>query len=653
MVAMPRRSLPAGKTALFSPFLPLFPRPVAKTLLVFCLGLGAACTPPGNRWAEPKSSPSPLTGTNPEAVAPVDAAFDGVAQKFLRDYFDLFPEEATAAGEHSHDDAWPDPSVEGERRILTFIDQTRRSLPATSVPISQQRRIDAAIIRNRLAYLEFSLRDLREAENNPVYYTRVIGDGIDPLLTRDFAPAAERFRLLEGRLRALPAFLDKAKARLARPPRIVTETAMAQNRGLLGLVRSSLGEFYQEAPARTTYRKALGEAIEVALKEFQEFLETDLLPRSNGDFRLGKARFEQKLSLTLEDEVDAREIDAGARKLLAETQESMVSTAQQVWTHLRKGPVPALGSRAEKMDFIRRALDAVAEDRPTNETILADARRHLKDATKFVRKNDLVRIPEEPCRIIEMPEYRRGVSVAYCDSTGPLEAKQETFYAIAPTPAEWPAPRVKSFYREYNQSMLAELTVHEAMPGHYLQAMHANAFPSKVRAVFANGAFVEGWAVYAEWLLAKAGFGGPTVKLMREKMTLRLAANAILDHGIHAGTMTEKEGMALMMGEAFQEEGEAVGKWKRALLTSAQLTTYYYGLTQMLAIRAKLENRPGFAERSYNDKLLSFGAPSFKHLRVLMARDWGTEGGSNTGNPKEELEDAPTGPAGLRGLRFP
>src|SRR4029077_14332344 len=143
---------------------------------------------------------------------------------------------------------------------------------------------------------------------------------------------------------------------------------------------------------------------------------------------------------------------------------------------------------------------------------------------------DIVRVPTEPCKVIEMPEYRRGVAVAYCDSSGPLEKKQETFYAISPTPKDWPKKRADSFYREYNRSMLADLTVHEAMPGHFLQLMHNNEFSSKVRSVFGSGSFIEGWAVYTEWVMAKHGFGGPKVRLQREKMVLRLAVNAILDH---------------------------------------------------------------------------------------------------------------------------
>src|SRR5262249_31885134 len=185
-----------------------------------------------------------------------------------------------------------------------------------------------------------------------------------------------------------------------------------------------------------------------------------------------------------------------------------------------------------------------------------------------------------------------------------------TFMAISPTPSDWPKPRVESFYREYNEAMLTELSIHEAMPGHYLQLMHNNKFKSKIRAVFASGPFVEGWAAYGEWGMAEKGFGGPRVKLQRQKMVLRLTANAILDHDIHAGDMDEKAALALMKNEAFQEDGEAVGKWKRARLSSAQLTTYFYGFSELLKLRRIAETRPGFNEREDHDPLLSCGSPA-------------------------------------------
>jgi len=148
--------------------------------------------------------------------------------------------------------------------------------------------------------------------------------------------------------------------------------------------------------------------------------------------------------------------------------------------------------------------------------------------------------------------------------------------------------------------------------------VHANRFPSQLRAVLSSGAFVEGWAVYSEWVMARAGFGGAKVRLMEQKMILRLCVNAILDNEVHAGTLDEKGALALMTNEAFQEEGEAVGKWKRARLTSAQLSTYFYGFSEMMALRAQLEKAPGFTERAYHDKLLSFGSPSMRHIKTIM-----------------------------------
>jgi uncharacterized protein (DUF885 family) len=298
----------------------------------------------------------------------------------------------------------------------------------------------------------------------------------------------------------------------------------------------------------------------------------------------------------------------------------MVDTAKQIWADDKLGKLPRLETPEQRKAFVKQVLDHVAKDHPTNQTILADAKRWLDKATAFVRDHDLVRVPDEPVAVIEMPEYRRGVAVAYCDSSGPLEATPETFFAISPTPSDWPKQRAESFYREYNQAMLAELAIHEAMPGHYLQLMHNNQFKSKVRAVFASGPFVEGWAVYGEWLMAEKGFGGPRVRLQRQKMVLRLTANAILDHDIHAGDMDEKAALALMKGEAFQEDGEAVGKWKRARLSSAQLTTYFYGFSELLKLRRAAETQPGFSERAYHDRLLSSGSPAMKYARRLVAK---------------------------------
>ncbi|WP_437965242.1 DUF885 domain-containing protein [Sorangium sp. So ce260] len=598
--------------------------PLLVALLCACGSAEPAVAPPAQPGAkEPVVSAADARPGAAGAQAGAEQALSALSARVLEEYLRDEPVRATEAGDHRYDGAWPDVTEQGEAARRRTIEGALSELRALPLPeLGLQSRVDAAMIENQLRSWLFSIDELREATWNPMIATGLIGDGLDPLITRSFAPLEERLRSLEGRLSGIPALVRSAQQRLtAAPPRIHTETAIAQNKGLIALCKAELPALFASAPARKAELDAAAKAAAAALEGFQAFLEKDLLPRSNGDFRLGRARFERKLRFALDDaSVDIDGVVTDARALLAATHAEMLETSRELWPELfGKQPFPRVETQDEKMAAIRKVLDAIAADRPTNATIVKASEKLLAEATDFVRKRDLVRVPEEPCRVIEMPEYRRGVAIAYCDASGPLEAKQETFFAIAPTPKDWSKARVDSFYREYNTSMLADLTVHEAMPGHFLQLMHNNAFPSKFRAVFSSGPFVEGWAVYTEWLMAHHGFGGPKVRMQRQKMVLRMAANAIIDHGVHAGAMDEKEALALMTKDTFQEEGEAVGKWRRARLTSAQLTTYFHGFTEMMRLRAEHQGKPGFTERAYHDRLLSHGSPSVRHLRSLLS----------------------------------
>ena len=577
-------------------------------------------SPPAPRASiAPTASASAAPSSTPDPRAAAAAAFAELAPRFIRGYLERSPVNATNAGLHDFDARWPDPSAEGDAAFLAFVASIRKELGAIPrAHLSDQDQIDAAILATQLDLFELTINELRPAETNPRFYTELFGDGIDPLATRDFAPMADRMKSLRARLEGVPAIVAVAKKRLATPARIHTETAIKQTKGLVALVEKELPAELGKVPDQRADLEAAAKTAAAALRDFQTFLEKDLLSRSTGSFRVGRAKLEKMLKLGLDDDFAIDDLAAGARALLAKTQEEMVEVAKQIWPTVFKTPVPPSSTATEKKALIRKVLDKLAEDRPDNKTILAEATKLLGDATAFVQKENIVRVPDEPCRVIEMPEYKRGVSIAYCDSTGPLEKKQESVYAIAPTPSDWPAKRAISFYREYNRSMLADLTVHEAMPGHYLQAMHANKSSGQLRALFSSGPFVEGWAVYAESVMAKHGFGGPKVRFEHLKMVLRLCANAIMDHDIHAGAMEEKEALSLMMDDAFQEEGEAVAKWARARLTAGQLTTYYFGFTEMLKLRAEVEKLPDFSERAYHDKLLSFGSPPMRHARRMM-----------------------------------
>jgi len=547
-----------------------------------------------------------------------DRQFEKLAKDYIEKLLETSPEWATILGDHRFDNRLSDYSLAGAQKRRAFNEEFLNKLKAIDLArLSKANNIDARIMRDNLEYNLFQIDTLREYEWNPLSYN--VGGAIDSLASRDFAPLKERLTNLKGRLEAIPAVVAAAKANLKNPPRVYTETAVQQNAGVIGLIKDDIQQFVDAAPEMKTELQPSRDKAIAALEDYGKWLKEDLLPRSNGDFRIGDAKFRQKLRFALESDLPKEEILRRAEGDLRLTQELMYQFAVLLYKkYFPNEKAPGIRKQA-----IRAILNKLAESRPNNDTIVAQAEKDLAETTDFVRKNNLVTVPNEPIKIIVMPEYARGTSVAYCDSSGPFEKKAETFYAIAPTPKDWAAPRVESFFREYNDFMLENLTVHEAMPGHYLQLMHANKFkaPTPIRAIFTSGSFVEGWAVYAEQLMAEKGYGGAEVRMQQLKMKLRVIINAIIDQKIHTAGMTEKEAVDFMMNEGFQEEGEAVGKWKRAQLSSTQLSTYYVGSVEVNDIRRAYEtkNKGKVDLRKMHDEMLSFGSPAAKYVKEMMS----------------------------------
>jgi uncharacterized protein (DUF885 family) len=582
------------------------PRTLPATL---AFGLLLACA----------SAPAPVSPAAPTSAATASnhAKFSTFTAHFLQQYLANDPVTSTMLGDHSHDATWPDVSAEGDAATLRLVDAAQTELASyRPADLEPEERADASILANALGGMRFDITEKRSPETEPRFYANLIGDGLDPLVTRDFAPLEVRMKSVDGRLRGIPAIVAIARKRLAHPARVNTETAIEQVKGLIALCEHDLPELIAKVPAQQASLEAARQLALPALRELATFLHDDILPRSDGSFRAGAAAFTKTLRFQLDDPtVDPDTLVKDARAQMAATQADMLKTALELWPTLMSTPVLQPKTDAERKAAIRAVLDKLAEDHLDDATIVPEAKRVLDSATDFVRTHDLVGLPPEPVSVIVMPEYKRGFSTAYCDASGPLEAKPLTYVAISPPPADWPAARRLSQYREYNRSMLANLLVHEGMPGHYLQLMHSNRFHSDVRAVFQNTAFVEGWAVYSEWLMAKQGFGGPKVRMEQLKMLLRTATNTVLDHEIHAGTMEEKDALRLMEEEAFQEEGEAVGKWRRARLSRGQLSTYFYGFRELMKLREAAEHQPGFSERAYDDHLLAFGSPPLRIVR--------------------------------------
>jgi uncharacterized protein (DUF885 family) len=548
-----------------------------------------------------------------------DPQFEQLSKQYVEDLLKLNPEFATSLGEHRYDAQLDDYSLDGVQRNLQLEKDYLQKLSAIDpATLGEVNGIDYEVLRSQIEGSIFSLEVLREYEWNPMRYN--VGGAIYGLLAREFAPLPERLHSVKERLKGVPAALEAAKTNLQNPPKMHTETAILQNQGTISLIRDELNQFLEQAPELKQEIAPVQQAAIEALEAYGKWLQSDLLPRSNGDFRLGLEKFRAKLTHTIDSDLTMEQILERAQQRLAETQQAMYDTALPLFAGYF--PNAPAAQREDHKHVIKAVLDKLAENRPDDQKIVDQARQNLQETTDFVRDQQLVSLPAEPVAVIVMPEFQRGISVAYCDSPGPLEKNGETFYAISPTPADWSKERVQSFYREYNGYMLKDLTMHEAMPGHYLQLAHSNKFqaPTMIRAIFYSGPFVEGWATYAEQIMVEHGFGGPEVKMQQLKMLTRAILNAILDQKIHTAGMTEQEAMDLMKNEGFQEEGEAAGKWRRACLTSTQLSSYFVGNTEVNDIRKAYEAKHGAITdwRTFHDQMLSYGSPPAKYIKRMM-----------------------------------
>jgi uncharacterized protein (DUF885 family) len=548
-----------------------------------------------------------------------DKDFEAVANAYVEDLLKMNPETATLLGDHRYDARLTDRSATAiAAQAKMSRDYLAKLAAIDAKTLNQTNAIDYEILKTNLERTIFEAEELKEHEWNPIYYN--MGSAIYSLIARDFAPLDHRLASVKGRLQEIPNVVAAAKANLKNPPEIHTKTAMQQNTGNIGLIKDELTQFVSESPKMEAELAPARAAAVAALEEYGQWLEKDLLPRSTGDFRLGDAMWRKKLRFSLDSDLSKEDIYARASADLKATQEAMYATALPLY----KKYFPDVTDEAKLKDIklVNKAvLDHLAQNHPSNDDIVDKSKTALAEATKFTQDHKLVTVPKEPVKIIVMPEFQRGVAVAYCESPGPLEPQAETFFSIAPTPKDWTNERVESFFKEYNDYMLKNLTVHEAMPGHYLQGAHSNKFkaPTLVRAIFASGLFAEGWAVYSEKMMAEAGFGGPEMRMQQLKMRLRVIINSIIDQKIHTEGMTEQDAMAIMMNEGFQEEGEAAGKWRRACLTSTQLSTYFVGSAEVEGIRAAYEAKNKKVDvRKMNDEILSYGTPSPKYIKRSM-----------------------------------
>jgi uncharacterized protein (DUF885 family) len=537
--------------------------------------------------------------------------FSKLTEDFVYGSLALSPVSATSAGYHEHrgvrlDERLDDLSGAGlqEQRQFYYGFRDRLALIKPE-SLSPEERADYQIIQNQIDLSILDLRRIQSFRHNPTMYVELIGNALFNPFVLEYAPIETRYRHIIQRLFKVPSFLDTAKNMLLDSPEVWTRVAQEENLGNIDLIDKTL-RAKVPPDLKADFDRAAKSALE-ALAGFNKFLKTEL-SRKPAEWRLGKDKYDEKFRYTLASGKTPEQVLAAAESALKDVRGEMAKLAAP--------------------NSVKEALDKIAQQHATPETYFDEARKDLEEATNLVRAKHLVTLPgRSNLQVIPTPEFMRGIySVGGFNQAPPLEPQLGAFYWVTPIPANWPKERIESKLREYNTYGLQELTIHEAMPGHYVQLEISNNLEPKsrrlLRNIYGNGAYVEGWAVYAQQLMSDEGYLNNSIELRLTllKQLLRTIANTILDIRLQTMNMTEQEALDLMIRDTFQEHEEATAKVQRAQLSSCQLPTYFVGWRGWLDLREELKKRKGsaFNLTEFHDVALKESAVPLPVLRELL-----------------------------------
>jgi hypothetical protein len=553
-----------------------------------------------------------------------DEKLEQFYRRHLDESFQMRPLEATMLGDHRFDHLLDDISAEARKGWLAHyrsqLQRLTNEIPYDS--LSRNGQIDFEILKDDLERNIWLSENTRPFEEDPRTYGSYISDSVYSLLVQSTLPKETNLRNAIARIREIPRIVKVARETLRESPPSILDTAILQNRGAIGFYEKGIFELAGASDQADALRSAVKVAI-AALNEHQVFLEDSKRLRANGEWRLGRELFGEKLRLVLNAGVSADEVLADAEAEFSRVQTEMYIVSRQLWSRYFPDQVLPPDEPSGRRETVRLVTAAVSKEHGAPETLVSDAQATVGSITDFIRSRDILRLPDpDRCQVIEMPEFRRGNSLAYLDPALPLDPGGISSYAVSPPPADWGQERVQSFLEEYNRHMLQVLSIHEAYPGHYVQLEYSNRCPSLIRRVLQSGVFIEGWAVYTEQMMLDQGYGDGSLQLRLNqlKFYLRAVVNAILDHRMHCTLMTDEEAMQLLTEQAYQSEGEARLKVIRAKQSSTQLSTYFVGRMAHYRLRQEIQRVEGesFELGRFHEAVLDHGSVPMKYLPELV-----------------------------------
>ncbi len=594
------------------------------------------------------------TAQNMKPNTQANARFSQMSDEFVKNSLALSPVSASQAGYHKHTDPktgktidldaqLDDVSAAGVAAQQTFYREWRKRFQKET-PIDSLNPQDAAdfrLIDDQIGLNLLEYDTIQNYKHNPTVYVELLGSGLFLPLTQEYASKEVRVGDVISRIGQIPRFLDQAKSQLTDADPIFISTAIDENEGNINLVDTVAGDIPAGSPQKAQYDKVAPTAKQ-ALNDFNAWMKNDLAkkPTNGRTWRLGERWYASKFHLVMETTIDPTQLLADAEAEVKIVRGEMLDIAMPLYKQMYPGQSDYANLPQEEREnkIISAVLDKIGDEHPQPDQLIEAVKADVDGIKQFIIQKKIVSLgSRDNLKVIPTPEFERGIySVAGFHGAPPLEPTAEAQYWVTPIDPKMPAAKVESKLREYNNYTLKWLTIHEALPGHYVQAEHADDVQPPTRRVlrnlFGNGPYVEGWAEYGADVMTQEGYldFNPKFHLVRQKVWLRGVANTILDIRLQTMNMTDQEALDLMTKECFQTEAEAEGKLVRAKLSSTQLPTYFVGTQQWWKLRKKYQaaKGSGFTLEEFHDKALDQGPLPIEYLEKIILPE-GKAAGSN------------------------
>lgn len=584
-------------------------------------GCATQSSAPTATASEPASASSSATATPSSA----DAAFQRHVEAVLEEMWAEFPEYATRVGNYRYADRLTVPDAARRQRSAEFYTRQLEALAKFDpAQLSTSNRVDLLLMKNRFESSRWQITTFKPWQWQPSVYN--VGGEFSVIINTEYAPLETRLRHVIAKLEKVPAYYAAAEESIGVPTREHVQLALIQNRGALRIFGDELAKkvansaLSAEEKALFTRRSA---AAVRAINDYIDYLNSWparfsrlVNPR---DFRIGKEMYAQKFAYDIQSSLTVEQLHQRALQEKAALHDAMEKLARQLWPKWMAGkPMPA-----DRLDMIRAVLDELSKRHTARDKFVETIRNQIPALEKFVREKDLVdQDATRPLVVRETPPYMRGGGAgASISAPGPFDPTANTYYNVTPLD-HFTDEQAASFLREYNDWTLQILNMHEAIPGHYTQLMHANKSKSLVKSLFGNGAMIEGWAVFSEKVMLDAGYdnNSPEIWISWMKWNLRSVMNTILDIEIHTRNLQREDALRYMIREAFQQETEATEKWRRATFSQVQLTSYFAGYAEITALRDEMKAKQGdkFSVKGFNNQFLSYGNAPVRFIAELM-----------------------------------